>query len=124
MRPHVHVASSSFGSGVDGEVKSQTPFSVRPGKTITFSKGGVKMRNRHSTDSKNNVTLKKSGKKLSHFQSEQSGAYTKEKVSVHHSAAGVSEHSLSPPIGTFHPSTQVNNCFCLGCFSLPSTNVR
>ncbi|XP_030276948.1 protein hinderin isoform X2 [Sparus aurata] len=90
----------------DGEVKSQTPFSVRPGKTSTFSKGGVKMRNRHSTDSKNNVTLKKSGKKQSHFQSEQSGAYTKEKVSVHYSAAGVSEHSLSPPTGTFHPSIQ------------------
>ena len=80
------------------------------------------MRNRRSTDGKSNVTLKKSGKKQCHFQSEQSGAHTKEKMSVHHSAAGASELSL--PTGTFHPSTQVNNCFCLGCFSLSSTNVR
>ncbi|XP_036955986.1 protein hinderin isoform X1 [Acanthopagrus latus] len=95
----------AFVSGVDGEVKSQTSFSVGPGKTSTFSKGGVKMRNRRSTDGKSNVTLKKSGKKQCHFQSEQSGAHTKEKMSVHHSAAGASELSL--PTGTFHPSTQV-----------------
>ncbi|XP_073324888.1 protein hinderin [Pagrus major] len=95
-----------FVPGVNGVVKSKTPFSVGPGNTSTFSKGGVRMRSRRTTDSKSNATLKKGGKKQSHFQSEHSGAYTKEKVSVHHSAAVASERSLSPPTGTFHPSTQ------------------
>lgn len=113
--PHVHMASTSkvfpqTVSGVDGESKTQTHFSLAPGSTSTSSKRSSKMQARHSSDCKNETTLKRRGKKQGHLQSERSGVYAKEKVSVHHSAAVATEHS-SPPTGTFHPSTQVNHCF-------------
>lgn len=110
---HLHIESSSSVfpqtvSGVDGEVKSHTPFSLGPGSTSTSSNRDTKMRVRRSSDCKTETTLKKGGKKLSHLQSERSGVYTKEKVSVHHSAAAATEHTLSPALGTSLPSTQVN----------------
>ncbi|XP_033481808.2 protein hinderin [Epinephelus lanceolatus] len=96
-----------FVPGVDGEVKTHTPFSLGPGSTSTSSNRDTKMRARRSSDCKTETTLKKGGKKLSHLQSERSGVYTKEKVSVHHSAAAATEHTLSPALGTSLPSTQV-----------------
>ncbi|XP_070759482.1 LOW QUALITY PROTEIN: protein hinderin [Enoplosus armatus] len=95
-----------FVSGVEGEVKIRTPFNLGPGSTSTSSNRGTKMRARRSSDCKNETALKKGGKKQGHLQSERSGVYTKEKVSVHHSATVATEHTLSPPSGTFH-STQV-----------------
>ncbi|XP_074484159.1 protein hinderin [Sebastes fasciatus] len=79
----------------------------KEGSTCTSSKRGTKMRARHGSDCKNETTLKKGGKKQGHLQRERSGVYTKEKVSVHHSAAAATEHSLSPALGTFLSSTQV-----------------
>ncbi|XP_045931623.1 protein hinderin [Micropterus dolomieu] len=92
-----------FVPGVEGDVTTQTPFNLAPGSTSTSSKRGTKVRTRSSSDC-NETTLKKGGKKHGHLRSECSGIYTKEKVSVHHSAT---EHTLSPPSDTFHPSIQV-----------------
>lgn len=117
---HVHMASSYFVfpqtvSGVEGDVTTQTPFNLAPGSTSTSSKRGTKVRARSSSDC-NETTLKKGGKKHGHLRSECSGIYTKEKVSVHHSAT---EHTLSPPSDTFHPSIQVNHCFMWAIFLFP-----
>ncbi|XP_041813028.1 protein hinderin isoform X2 [Chelmon rostratus] len=90
----------------DGEVKTQSHFSLGPGSISASSKRSSKMQARHSSDCKNETTLKRRGKKQGHLQSEHSGAYTKEKVSVHHSATAATQHSFSPPTGTFYPSTQ------------------
>ncbi|XP_068576639.1 protein hinderin [Cebidichthys violaceus] len=94
-----------FVPGVEGEGKTQTPFSLGSGSTS--SKRGTRMRARRSYDCDKETTLKKCGKKQSHLQSEQSGIHTKETVSAHHSATAVSEHALSPALGTFLSSTQV-----------------
>ncbi|XP_054473229.1 protein hinderin [Anoplopoma fimbria] len=94
-----------FVPGVEGVGKTQTPFSLGSGST--GSKRGTKMGARRSYDCNNETSLKKCGKKQGHLQSEQSGIFTKEKVSVHHSATAVSEHALSPALGTFLPSAQV-----------------
>ncbi|KAK9529348.1 hypothetical protein VZT92_013448 [Zoarces viviparus] len=94
-----------FVPGVEGEGKTRTPFSFGSGSTS--SKRGTRMRVRRSYDCNKETTLKKCGKKQGHVPSEQSGIYTKEKMSAHHSATAVSEHALSPALGTFLPSTQV-----------------
>ncbi|KAM9362217.1 protein hinderin [Symphorus nematophorus] len=96
-----------FVPGVEGEGKTRSPFHLRSGSTNTSSNRGTKMRARQSSDFKTETTLKKGGKKQGHLESERSGAYTKEKASVHHSATVAAEHSLSPPTGAFHPTTQV-----------------
>lgn len=95
-------------SGVEGEAKA-----LGPGSSGTSIKRGTKMRARRSSDCKNETTLKKGDNKQGHLQSERSGVYTKEKVSVHHSATVAPDHIVSPATGTFHlhPSTQVNYCF-------------
>ncbi|XP_071349357.1 protein hinderin isoform X2 [Trachinotus anak] len=99
----------AFVPGVDGEVKTQNSFSLRPGSTSTFSKRGTKTWGaaRRRSDCKNDATLKKGGKKHGHLQSDHSGAYTKEKVSVHHSAAVATEHTPTLASDTFLPSSQV-----------------
>ncbi|XP_022601120.1 protein hinderin isoform X1 [Seriola dumerili] len=98
-----------FVPGVDGEVKTQTPFSLGPGNTSTFSKRGTKMWGgaRRRSDCKNEATLKKGGKKQAHLQNDHSEAYTKEKVSLPHSAAVAIEHTPSFASDTFLPSSQV-----------------
>uniref|UniRef100_UPI0037E6F805 protein hinderin n=1 Tax=Semicossyphus pulcher TaxID=241346 RepID=UPI0037E6F805 len=96
-----------FVPGVDERVKTKTPFSVGPGSTSTSSKRGTKMPVRRGSDCKNETTLKTGVKKQGHLQSERSGVYTKEKVSVHYTAAAATEHMPSPAPGTFHPATQV-----------------
>ncbi|XP_042350591.1 protein hinderin isoform X2 [Plectropomus leopardus] len=92
---------------LEGQVKTQTPFSFGPGSTSTSSKRGTKVRARRSSDCKNETTLKKGGKKLSNLHSEHSGVYIKEKVTVHHGATAASEDILPPALGTFLPLTQV-----------------
>ncbi|XP_044204334.1 protein hinderin [Thunnus albacares] len=96
-----------FVPGVDGVMKCQTPFTLGPGSASTTSKKSTKMRDRHSSDCKNEATLKRVGKKQGHLQNDRSGAYIKEKVSVHPSAAVVTEHTLSQASGTFLPLSQV-----------------
>ncbi|XP_051272003.1 protein hinderin isoform X2 [Dicentrarchus labrax] len=97
-----------FVAGVEGEVKTRTPFNLGPGSTSTSSKRGTKMRARRSSDNKSETTLKKGGRKQGYLQSERSGVFTKEKEPVHHSATVATEqHILSPDTGTFHSSTQV-----------------
>ncbi|XP_032370005.1 protein hinderin isoform X2 [Etheostoma spectabile] len=94
--------------GLDGEGKTQTPFSLRPGSsTSTSSKSRTKMRGRCNSDCKNETTLRKVVKKQGSSQSECSGVYTKEKVSVHPSATVATDHTISPALGTFISSTQV-----------------
>lgn len=108
---HVHMISSGVfpqtvaGVGGETKTKTQTPFNLGPGSTSTSSKRGTKIR--RSSNCKNETTSKKQG----HSQSERSGVYPKEEVSVCHSATVATEHSLSPATGNFHPATQVNYCF-------------
>lgn len=92
-------------AGVGGETKTQTPFNLGLGSTSTSSKRGTKTR--RSLNCKSETTSKKQG----HSQSERSGVYPKEEVSVRHRATVATEHSLYPATGTFHPATQVNYCF-------------
>lgn len=94
--------------GVDGVMKCQPPFSLGPGSASTTSKKSTKMQPRRSSDSKNEAALKRNGKKQGHLHSDHSGAYTKEKVSVHPSADIITEHTLSQASGTFLPLSQVN----------------
>ncbi|XP_035857882.1 protein hinderin isoform X1 [Sander lucioperca] len=97
-----------FVPGLEGEGKTPTPFSLRSGSsTSTSSKRGTKMRTRRSSDCKNETTLRKVVKKQGSSQSERSGVYTKENVSVHPSATVATEHTVSPALGTFISSTQV-----------------
>uniref|UniRef100_A0A8C9XMM3 Zgc:162344 n=1 Tax=Sander lucioperca TaxID=283035 RepID=A0A8C9XMM3_SANLU len=78
--------------GLEGEGKTPTPFSLRSGSsTSTSSKRGTKMRTRRSSDCKNETTLRKVVKKQGSSQSERSGVYTKENVSVHPSATVATE---------------------------------
>lgn len=88
-----------------------TPFNLGPGSTGASSKRGTKMRARRSSDCKNEIAVKTGGKKQGHVQSERSGVFTKEKLSVHHIATEATECALSPATGSFQPSTQVNYCF-------------
>ncbi|XP_040015191.1 protein hinderin isoform X2 [Xiphias gladius] len=94
--------------GVDGEVNTQTPFYLEPGSISTSNKRGTKMRGsaKCSSDCKNEATLKKGGKKQGRVQGDCSGS-TKEKVSVHHSAAVATEHTPSLASDTFLPSSQI-----------------
>uniref|UniRef100_A0A3B4VKG4 Zgc:162344 n=1 Tax=Seriola dumerili TaxID=41447 RepID=A0A3B4VKG4_SERDU len=62
---------------------------------------------RRRSDCKNEATLKKGGKKQAHLQNDHSEAYTKEKVSLPHSAAVAIEHTPSFASDTFLPSSQV-----------------
>ncbi|XP_040888930.1 protein hinderin [Toxotes jaculatrix] len=98
-----------FVPGVDGEVKTQTPFTLGPGSASALSKRGTKMQGsaRRSSDSKTEATLKKGGKKQGHLHSDGSGAYTKEKVSAHYNADVATEHTPSLASDTFLPSSQV-----------------
>ncbi|XP_059183878.1 protein hinderin [Centropristis striata] len=96
-----------FVPGVEGEGQTRIPFSLGSDSIRTSSKRGSKMRDRHSSDCKKDTTIKKGGKKQGHLQSERSGVYNKEKVSIHHSATAVTAHTLSPALGTFLPPTQV-----------------
>ncbi|KAM3621556.1 uncharacterized protein V6R79_012777 [Siganus canaliculatus] len=57
-----------------------------------------------SRDCNNETALKKGGKE--HLQSEHSGVYTKNKVSIHPSATVATEPPLSPPASAFLPLTQ------------------
>ncbi|XP_053172302.1 protein hinderin [Scomber japonicus] len=88
-------------------MKCQPPFSLGPGSASTTSKKSTKMQARRSSDSKNEAALKKNGKKQGHLHSDHSGAYTKEKVSVHPSADIATEHTLPQASGTFLPLSQV-----------------
>ncbi|CAJ1051522.1 protein hinderin [Xyrichtys novacula] len=90
--------------GVDGEMKMQTSFSL--GRGIT-SRTGTKMPARRNSDCKKETTLKKGGKKQGFGESERSGAYIKEKVSVRHPATVVTEHAPFPATGAFPSSSQV-----------------
>ncbi|XP_069007587.1 protein hinderin isoform X2 [Embiotoca jacksoni] len=90
-----------FVPGVDGEVKTRTSFNSGPGSTSASNKRGTKMRVRRASDCKNQATQKTGGKRPGQVQSDPSGAYNTEKVSVHHSAT-----TLSPPSGTFVPLSQ------------------
>lgn len=100
-------------TGVDGELNSQTPFNLGTGSTSILTKRGTRMRGaaRQSSDCKTEAMLKKGGKKQGQLQSDRSGAYTKEKVSVHHSAAVAPECTPSLASDTFLPPSQVNHCF-------------
>ncbi|XP_070815896.1 protein hinderin [Chaetodon trifascialis] len=95
-----------FVPGVDGEATTQTHFTFGQGSTSTSRKRNTKMQARHSSDCKNETTLKRRGKKQGHLRSERSVEYTKENASVHHNATVAAEHSFSPPTGTFHLSAQ------------------
>ncbi|XP_018555712.1 protein hinderin isoform X1 [Lates calcarifer] len=99
----------SFVPGVDGELNSQTPFNLGTGSTSILTKRGTRMRGaaRQSSDCKTEAMLKKGGKKQGQLQSDRSGAYTKEKVSVHHSAAVAPECTPSLASDTFLPPSQV-----------------
>ncbi|XP_034726592.1 protein hinderin [Etheostoma cragini] len=97
-----------FVPGLDGAGKTQTPFSLRPGSsTSTSSKRCTKMHGRCNSDCKSETSLRKVVKKQGSSQSECSGVYTKEKVSVHPSATVATDHTISPALGTFTSSTQV-----------------
>ncbi|XP_034547824.1 protein hinderin [Notolabrus celidotus] len=93
--------------GVDGEVRRLTSSRMGPGITSSTSKRGTKMPARPSSDCRKEPIPKKGGKKQGHLQSEHSGAYTKEKVSVGHPTPLVTEHIPFPTPGVFLSSTQV-----------------
>ncbi|XP_008278725.1 protein hinderin [Stegastes partitus] len=96
-----------FAPGVDGEVKTRTPFNLGQGSTSTSNKRGSKMQIKSASDCKNQVTQKRRGKMQGHSQSALSGSYIKEKVSACHTAAVTAEQTISPPSGTFLPLSQV-----------------
>ncbi|KAK5912863.1 hypothetical protein CesoFtcFv8_002694 [Champsocephalus esox] len=98
-----------FVPGLEGERKTQTPFSFGSGSTSTSSMRGTKMRARRSSDCRNGNTLKKGGRNQGHLQNEPSGVYTKEKVPDHHSTTAHTEHALFPSSGIFLTSTQVSS---------------
>ncbi|XP_030584385.1 protein hinderin isoform X2 [Archocentrus centrarchus] len=94
-----------FIPGVDGEVKSQAPFNLRPVSSRASKKRGNKMGMKGTSDCKKQATQRTEVKKQNHLQSDHSGAYTKEKVSVHHNAAVMTPQTLSSD--TFLPVSQV-----------------
>ncbi|KAK5872838.1 hypothetical protein PBY51_013500 [Eleginops maclovinus] len=98
-----------FVPGLEGERKTQTPFSFGSGSTSTSSIRGSKMRARRSSDCKSGNTLKKVGRNQGHLQNEPSGVYSKGKEPDHLSATAATEHTLFPSSGIFLSSTQVSS---------------
>lgn len=87
-------------------MKTRTPSNLGPGSANTTSKRGTKMRARFTSYCKNETTSKEGDKKQGRSQSESSGGYPNEEVSVRHSATVATGHCLRP--ATFHSSTAVN----------------
>ncbi|XP_058488680.1 protein hinderin [Solea solea] len=109
-----------FVPGVDGEVITQTSVNLASGSTSTFSKGGTEMRGtaRRSSGCKNEATLKKGGKKQGHLQSDHSGVYTREKVSVNNQSAAERTPSLAsdmflPPSQVISETSAIRSQICL-----------
>ncbi|XP_061584639.1 protein hinderin isoform X3 [Cololabis saira] len=96
-----------FFPGVDGGVTTKPPFSLGPDGTSTSIKRGTKMRVNLVSNCKSYNTQMKAGKKVGHLQSDGSGSYTKERVSVHQSAAVPEEHTIFQPPQTFHALSEV-----------------
>ncbi|KAM4588702.1 protein hinderin [Odontesthes bonariensis] len=96
-----------FVPGVDGGMKTWTPCSLGQNNRGTSSKRVTKMRAPHSSDSKHNATQKMAGKKQGHLQSDRSGAYIKESVSLNRSTAVPSEQTHFQPSDTFPLLSQV-----------------
>ncbi|XP_072238700.1 protein hinderin isoform X2 [Leuresthes tenuis] len=95
-----------FVPGVDGGMKTRTPCSLGPDNPGTSSNRGTKMRVQHS-DSKRNATQKTAGKKQGHLQTDCSGAYIKESVSLNQSIAVPTEQTLFQPPDAFPLLSQV-----------------
>ncbi|XP_041836541.1 protein hinderin [Melanotaenia boesemani] len=96
-----------FVPGVDGDVKTQTPFNLGPNGTRTSSKSVTKMRTKHSSVIKNHTTQKTTRKKQNDLQSDGFRAYVKENVSANLSATVPAEQTLFQPPDTFRPLPQV-----------------
>uniref|UniRef100_A0A3P8RV91 Zgc:162344 n=1 Tax=Amphiprion percula TaxID=161767 RepID=A0A3P8RV91_AMPPE len=88
-------------------MKTQTPFNLGHGSASASNRRGSKMQIRGAFDSKNQATQKRGGKKQAVLQRDLPGAYIKEKVSAHHTAAVTTEQMLFSPSGTFLPTSQV-----------------
>ena len=92
-------------------MKSKPPFSLGPGCTGTSNKIGANMRVKHVSNCKSYTTQKKEDKIQGHLQKDGSGAYPKEKVVVHRTAAVPKEHNISQPPETFRPLPEVSQYF-------------
>lgn len=92
---------------MDGEVKTQAPFNLRPVSSRASKKRGNKMATKGISDCKKQATQRTEINKQNHLQ--HSGAYTKTKVSVHHNAAVMTPQTLSSD--TFLPVSQVYQNF-------------
>ncbi|XP_029357235.1 protein hinderin isoform X2 [Echeneis naucrates] len=95
-----------FVPGVDGELKM--PCGLRSGRGSTLSKRGNNMSGaaRRRSDLRNELTLKKGGKKQDHLQSDHAAAHAKETVPAHHSAAAT-QHTPSLASDSLLPLPQV-----------------
>ncbi|CAB1440790.1 unnamed protein product [Pleuronectes platessa] len=93
----------AFVPGLDGEVIPRTPFSLGPDSTGSFSRGATKMR----VAARRSSGSKRGGKKQGYLQSDRSGAYAKEKVSVQQSAGLSTEHTPSLASDASLPPPQV-----------------
>lgn len=79
-------------SGMDGEVKTQAPFNLKPVSTSTSKKRGHKMGVKSTSDCKKQAKQRTEVKN----QSDHSGVYTKEDVSTHHNAAVMTPQTFLP----------------------------
>uniref|UniRef100_A0A3Q2Q8W6 Zgc:162344 n=1 Tax=Fundulus heteroclitus TaxID=8078 RepID=A0A3Q2Q8W6_FUNHE len=92
-----------FVPGVDGGLKGKTPLRCASGKK------GTTIRVKHPSNGKNHTSHKTTRSKQGHFQSEYSGSYTSEEVSVHQRDAAPTMHALSHRSDAFASVPQVSS---------------
>ncbi|XP_012772867.1 protein hinderin isoform X1 [Maylandia zebra] len=98
-----------FIPGVDGEVTSQAPFNLKPLSTSTSKKRGHKMGVKSTSDCKKQAKQRREVKN----QSDHSGVYTKEDVSVHHNAAVMTPQTFLPVSQVISEVSKAKSEVCL-----------
>uniref|UniRef100_A0A3P9QB87 Zgc:162344 n=1 Tax=Poecilia reticulata TaxID=8081 RepID=A0A3P9QB87_POERE len=95
--------------GVDVGLKSQTPAGLGPDRIYSSRKKDTKIRVKHSTNGKNQASLKATGRKQGHYQSDFSESYTTEEALGDKRDYVPTIHTLSQPSGTHLPLPQVSS---------------
>ncbi|XP_054883430.1 protein hinderin [Poeciliopsis prolifica] len=86
--------------GVDGGLKNQTPAGLGPDRIYSSRKKDTKIRVKHAPTGKSQASLKATGRKQSHYQSDYSESYTTEETSGDQRDSMPTMHTLSQPNGT------------------------
>lgn len=103
--------------GVDGGLKSQTPAGLGPDRIYSSRQKDTKIRVKHAASGKNQASLKATGRKQGHYQSDYSESYTTEEASADQRDSVPTIHTFSQPSGTHLPLPQVNQFPVHGAFS-------